>query len=89
MDLVPEEFTFDQSIEAHYKESDNQMNKDIKRHLISAGTTFISTFLLTIAMVVKDPSFTFTQEAIFALAFSAILAGVRGVAKLIIEWNMA
>jgi hypothetical protein len=63
------------------------MTKELKRHLISALTTFGSTFLVTIALVVNNSEFTFSQEAVVALIVSASVAGVRSLAKLVIEWN--
>ena len=64
-----------------------QMNNAYKRHLISAFTTFISTFLVSMSLAITSESFTFSKEAILSIAVSAIVAGVRGIAKLIIEWN--
>lgn len=67
---------------------DKTMNtSDVKRHLVSAGITFVSTFLVTMALAISDTSFSFTREALLSLALSAIVAGVRGIAKLIVEWN--
>lgn len=62
------------------------MNEYIKRHLISAGITFGSTFLVTLALAISNTTFTFNKEALISLGVSCIVAGVRGVAKLILEW---
>lgn len=62
------------------------MNQNLKRHLISAGITFASTFGLTLALAVQENSFTFSREALIALVFSALVAGVRAVAKIAVEW---
>lgn len=63
------------------------MSKNLKRHLISALTTFSSVFLVTFSFAISSNEFTFSQETLVAVALSALIAGVRGVAKLVIEWN--
>lgn len=63
------------------------MNKEFKRHLISAGITFGSTFIAILAVTFQDPTFSFSKEALGVALTSAFLAGVRTVAKLIVEWN--
>ena len=72
-------------LEELYKPNNIKMTSTLKQHLISAGLTFVSVFLVTIAFAVANTSFTFSKEALLSLAVSAIIAGVRGVAKLIIE----
>lgn len=80
---VPEEHEVDD----FYNLSENNMEKStVKQHLISAGVTFASVFLVTISAEIANPSFGFTKEALLALSISAVIAGVRGVAKLILEW---
>ena len=64
-----------------------KMNETLKRHLISAGTTFISTFLVTIAVAISSTGYTFTKEALLSLGVAGVVAGARAIAKLIIEWN--
>lgn len=57
-----------------------------KRHLISAVTTFVSTFLAVFALAVSSEAYTFTQDALLATALSALIAGTRALAKLVVEW---
>lgn len=73
-------------LEDFYEHNENKMQSTIKQHLISAGITFGSTFLVTFSLAVASDSFTFTKESLLALSAAAIVAGVRGVAKLILEW---
>ena len=63
------------------------MTEELKRHRISALATFGSTFLVTLAFAVNSNDFTFSQEALGAVLVSAMIAGARGLAKLVIEWN--
>lgn len=69
------------------KNNNTIMSKNLKRHLVSALITFGSTFLVTLSLSVGADGFTFTQESLVALFISALVAGVRSVAKLIIELN--
>jgi hypothetical protein len=62
------------------------MTKDaIIRHLISAGITFVATFFLIFALGLGEETFTFSKDAVVALAGSALVAGVRALAKIIYE----
>ena len=63
----------------------NTMTKeDFYTHLKSAGLTFGATFLTVFSIGVLEDSFTWNKASIIALGFSAIIAGVRGIAKLIL-----
>ena len=62
------------------------MTKYTRKHLVSAGVTFVSTFVLTIAFTLQSPDFTFSQEALLGLSLSALMVGTRAVAKLVVEW---
>ena len=65
----------------------NKMTKDdFMRHLKSATLTFVSMFLLTVSVGVLSDGFTWTKASLLALGVSAVIAGVRGIAKLIVEW---
>lgn len=61
--------------------------ENLKRHLVSASITFLSTFVVTIAMAISENTISFEKGAIISLSFAAMIAGVRAVAKLILEWN--
>ena len=61
------------------------MIEHIKRHLISAGITFVATFFLIFSFGIGSDSFTFSKDALLALAGSALVAGVRALAKIIYE----
>lgn len=62
------------------------MNNLFKRHLISAATTFVSTFVAIFALAFSADSYTFTEEALVATAVSALIAATRALAKLVLEW---
>lgn len=56
------------------------MSKEtMKRHLISAGITFLSMFILTVTPVFLDPSFTFEGAVITALLLTGVRSGVKAV----------
>ena len=62
-------------------------NINFKRHLISAANTFVSTFLVSVALAISMTTFTFSKEALLSVGVAALITGVRAVSKLIIEWN--
>jgi hypothetical protein len=62
------------------------MDQDLKRFLISSAITFVSTFGVIFAAAVQVDSFTFTQEALVSLTIAAGNAGVRAVAKVVVEF---
>lgn len=57
------------------------MNKTTKRHLISAGITFISAFLLAFASNLSVDSL--DRTAIFSLCITATRAGIKGLAEIL------
>ncbi len=61
------------------------MNNTFKRYLISTGVTFIASFSFVFFGMISSSSFHFTKDAIIAIFFSAVFAGVRAVAKVIYE----
>lgn len=61
------------------------MSLNQKRHLISALTTFGSSFILFLSFSIQDPSFPFTKGAIASAVVAALVASVRAVAKYFIE----
>lgn len=71
----------------HINNKNITMNQELKRHIVSALTTFGSTFLVTLALIIGNDAFTFSQEALLAGLLSALVAGVRSLAKVVIEWN--
>ena len=61
------------------------MSELYKRYLISAATTFVSTFVTVFALAISADSFTFSEEALIATTLSALIAAMRGLAKFIVE----
>lgn len=61
------------------------MKQKIKTQLESAGITFVAMFLMTFCFEISQPDFVLSQASLFALASSAIIAGVRATAKIIYE----
>lgn len=86
-DKIPEEFTFeDIKVADDYSFNNNKMtNEDFVRHIKSAVLTFVSMFLLTVSVGVLSDGFTYTKASLLALCVSAVIAGVRGLAKLLVE----
>ena len=64
------------------------MNKKLKKHLISASITFVSAFLGILAITIQDPTFSFSKDALGVAITSAFFAGVRALAKVVVEWNL-
>lgn len=62
--------------------------KKFKQHLISASLTFSTVFFLTIALAINVPEFQFNKQSIVAIALAGVIAGVRALAKFIVEWLM-
>jgi len=60
-------------------------NYALKRHMISIGITFVSTFFLVISFEIGNPDFVFSTDAIKVVALSGITAGARAVGKMIYE----
>jgi hypothetical protein len=51
-----------------------------KRHLISAGVTFVGSFLLFVLPVITDPTWSYTGKvALVALLLSGVRAGVKAL----------
>lgn len=63
------------------------MKSTIKEHLVSLALTFLSGFAVYMAFLIQTPNFQFTKDALGSAGVAAIIAGVRAVAKLIIEWD--
>jgi hypothetical protein len=63
------------------------MQTPFKRYFVSTITTFVSTFITFAAFQINTPGFVFNREGLVLLAISAIVAGVRGVAKVIVEMS--
>lgn len=61
------------------------MNTHYKRHLISAGLTFAGTFIVTFCLTATVDTFTFTKEALISVSLASVVAGVRGMLKVIWE----
>lgn len=60
------------------------MNQTIKRHLISAGVTFTSAFLLVIATNLSaDSIINWDGAAIVSLLITAIRAGLKGIIEIL------
>lgn len=58
------------------------MNDTLKRHLISAGQTFVATFLLTLSMSINTLDMEALEGSILvALLVSAARAGVKAVVE--------
>ncbi len=50
----------------------------MKRHLISAGITFIGSFLMFVLPVLTDPSWSYTgKAALVALILAGVRAGIK------------
>lgn len=60
----------------------------IKRHLVSAGITFVATFFLVVGFELSSPDFVFTKVALQTVAVSALVAGTRALAKVIYECSL-
>ena len=58
----------------------------IRTEIKSVIITFVSVFLLTVALQFKDPAFSFGTDAIAAVAVSAVRAGIKAVASLLVVW---
>jgi hypothetical protein len=58
-----------------------------KQHIISAVTTFISTFVVFASFQINQPGFIFTKEGFASLIISALVVSVRAIIKLITEWH--
>lgn len=71
-----------------YQSTDKTMPSTFKEHLISAGVTFGSTFLTVFSLEIVNTSFSFSREALLSLSLAAVVAGVRSVAKLFLEWKL-
>jgi len=61
----------------------------IKRHLISAGVTFVATFAVIFSAGIMDINFIFDKVSITALLGGALMAAVRAVAKIIREVSLS
>ena len=84
---VYEEIDFTESVGSELLANKLQTKMtNVKRHLISAGVTFVSTFLLVFAVAVGSDGFVFSKASLYALGGSAAVAGVRAVAKIVVEW---
>lgn len=60
------------------------MNTTLKRHLISAGVTFLSAFLLVIATNLSaDSIINWDSAAIVSLLITAIRAGLKGIVEIL------
>lgn len=62
------------------------MNKDTKRHLISAAITFVATFAMAFCSLITDGTFMFNKVTLYAAVLAALTTAVRAVAKFIFEW---
>jgi len=61
------------------------MNKNLKRHLVSAGVTFVGTFIVAFIATVTAEDVTFSKELIFSALSGAIVTGGRAITKIIYE----
>ena len=59
--------------------------QDIKRHLISAGITFIATFVMMICAFISADNFVFSKTTILAGIVGAIFTASRASVKIIYE----
>lgn len=57
----------------------------IKRHAISLGITFISSFFLIVGFQISNPDFVFTTDAIRSVALAGLISATRAVGKLVYE----
>lgn len=65
------------------------MSPELKRHLQSAGLTFLAGFVLAIAPMLTDPSWTWTGEAAFlALAFTGVRGGLKPLWEMVMAWAL-
>ncbi len=60
------------------------MNETLKRHLISAANTFITTFLVTFGILIASIDIT-SWTAILAAAIGAANTAARATSKIVIE----
>lgn len=60
-------------------------NEAIKRHAISIGITFVSSFFLVVGFELSNPEFAFNTDAIKVVVMSGFIAGSRAVFKFIFE----
>ena len=63
------------------------MSQTFKEHLVSAGVTFITAFVSIIALSLQSPDFQYSKSSIVALGISAIVVGIRALAKLVLSWT--
>ena len=78
---------FEELVDFNPNSQNNNMTKeDFWVHVKSAVLTFGATFLVVVSMGILEDSFSWNKASIIALGFSAIIAGVRGIAKLILIW---
>lgn len=59
---------------------------NVKQHLISIATTFVTAFLVTVSMAVQVPEFSFSKQTLVAVALAGIIAGLRAIFKFIVEF---
>jgi hypothetical protein len=62
------------------------MSDNLKAHIVSILTTFVSTAVFFMAVEVSSPDFVFSKDTLAVLGASALIAGVRQVAKLIVTY---
>ena len=66
------------------------MNPTFKKHLVSAGITFVSTFLASLAVIITAvPAETISDASSISVIAAILLAGVRGAIKPAIEKSLA
>lgn len=58
----------------------------IREEIKSVIITFVSVFILTIALQWSQGDISFGLDAISALAISAVRAGIKAVATLVVSW---
>ena len=61
------------------------MNKKFKRHIISAGVTFVGTFLMTASVLIGADGFAFSKASLAAAIIGAVITATRAVTKVIYE----
>lgn len=60
------------------------MNKELKRHLISAGITFITGFALAVVPMLDSVAMQDVKNgALLGILFAGVRAGIKGVFELI------
>lgn len=58
----------------------------IRGEIKSAIITFVSVFIFTVALQYSKSDISFSLDALAALALSAVRAGVKAVATLVVSW---